>query len=156
MKYLHEILTMYHNIYKSTTRTPHHRLPSSIVEHSAQQRYFTMGRVSNMKRDGRLFVLRATAVWTANSSQKKTHFTYPFLVVREPLSKVVKQEVHRRRPKTDIQIVQSDRSFRTIKLERPIRSLFQDQQVRSSNQIALSGPTIWSVQSERSIWIVRK
>ena len=26
---------MYHNIYKSTTRTPHHHLPSSIVEHSA-------------------------------------------------------------------------------------------------------------------------
>ena len=26
---------MYHNIYKSTTGTPHHHLPSSIVEHSA-------------------------------------------------------------------------------------------------------------------------
>ena len=26
---------MYHNIYKSTTRTPHHHLPSSIVEHSS-------------------------------------------------------------------------------------------------------------------------
>ena len=26
---------MYHNIYRSTTCTPHHHLPSSIVEHSS-------------------------------------------------------------------------------------------------------------------------
>ena len=47
--------------------------------------------------------------------------------------------------------VQSDRSFRTNKSERPIRSLFQDQQVGSSNQIALSGPTSRSVQSQLSL-----
>ena len=29
---------MYHNIYRSTTRTLHHHLPSSIVEHSADRR----------------------------------------------------------------------------------------------------------------------
>ena len=28
---------MYHNIYRSTTRTPHHHLPISIVEHIAQK-----------------------------------------------------------------------------------------------------------------------
>ena len=31
---------MYYNIYKSNTRTPHHHLPSSIIEHSAVQRPF--------------------------------------------------------------------------------------------------------------------
>ena len=35
MKYLHEFLSMYHNIYKSTTCTPHHHLPSSIFDYSA-------------------------------------------------------------------------------------------------------------------------
>ena len=34
---------MYHNIYKSTTRTPHHHLPSSIVEHSAAGGFLAPG-----------------------------------------------------------------------------------------------------------------
>ena len=35
-EYWHEILIyVFHNTYRSTTRTPHHHLPSSIVEHNA-------------------------------------------------------------------------------------------------------------------------
>ena len=37
MKYLHENLSMYHNIYKYYTYTTSSHLPSSIVKHSAQQ-----------------------------------------------------------------------------------------------------------------------
>ena len=150
MKYLHENLSIYNNIYTRTTRTPHHHLPSSIVEHSAQFYNSTTDRVSNTKRDGCLSVLRATTVWTANSSQNKTHFAYCFLVVREPLCEVVKEEVHRRRPRTDLRIIQSDRAIRTSKSDRPIRSLRQDQQVGSSNHLALAGPTSRIVQSDRS------
>ena len=87
-----------------------------------------------------------------NSSRNKTHFTYRFLVVRELLSEVAKQEVHQKCPKTDLRIVQSDRSFRTNNSNRPIRSLLQDQQVGSSNQIAPSVPTSRFSQPERSIW----
>ena len=101
-----------------------------------------------------LSVLRATADWTAYSSQNKTHFAYRFLVVRKLLSEVAKQEEHRRRSNTDLWIVQSDRSGRTNKSDRPIRSLVQtqDQQVGLSNQIARtdSGPTSRIVQSDCS------
>ena len=49
-----------------------------------------------------------------------------------------------------IQSVQSDRSFRTNKSNRPIRSLFQDQQVRASNQSVQYGPTFHIGQSDIS------
>ena len=39
---------MYHNIYRSTTRTTHHHLPSSIVEHSAGR---VIGRAKKLGRN---------------------------------------------------------------------------------------------------------
>ena len=72
---------------------------------------------------------------------KQDALSVSFLVVCELLSKVAKQEVHQRRPKTDLRIVQSDRSFRTNKSDLPIRLLLQDQQVGSANQSVLYGPT---------------
>ena len=82
-------------------------------------------------------------------SQNKTHFAYRFLVVCKLLSEVAKQEEHRRRQKTDLRIVQSERISRTNKSDRPIRSLGRtlNQQVGSSNQIAPAGPTSCTGQS---------
>ena len=59
-------------------------------------------------------------------AKKNTHFAYRFLVVRKLLSEVTKQEVHQRRPKTDLRIVQSDRSIRTNKLDQPIKAFYTD------------------------------
>ena len=58
-----------------------------------------------------------------------------FLVVRKLLSEVAKQELHRRRPKTDLRIVQSDHSFRTNKSERPIKAFNTDLTSVQTNQI---------------------
>ena len=71
-----------------------------------------------------LSVSRATADWTEYSLQNKTHFAYRFLVVREWLYEFAKQEAHRRRQKTDIRIVQSERVSRRQQVRSFLRTIF--------------------------------
>ena len=40
---------MYHNVYKSTARTSHHHLPSSIVEHSAVHIALTLAALNDLE-----------------------------------------------------------------------------------------------------------
>ena len=108
-----------------------------------------MGRVSNMKKIRSFVSFACNGSLDGNFGAEQDAFAYHFLVVRKLLSEVVKQEVHRRRPKTDLRIVQSDHSFRTNKSERPIRSLFQDQQVGASSHSVLYRPT--SVRANHSV-----
>ena len=54
MKYLHENLSMYHNIYKYYTYTTSSHLPSSIVKHSAQQLDGCLALADSFQMDARV------------------------------------------------------------------------------------------------------
>ena len=124
MKYLHKNLSMYQNIYKSTTRTPHHHLPSSIVEDSAQFKNSSMGRVSNIKRDGRLSCFSRTDSLNGEFVAKQEAFHVSFSCCSRTTVSICETRSPSKAPE--------DRSP-----DRPIRTL-------------LSGLTSRIVQSDRS------
>ena len=77
------------------------------------------------------------------------HFAYHFLVVRELLSEFAKQEIHRRRPKTDLRNLQSDRSVQDLEAKPSNQSVLYRPTSVPANQSVLFGPTF--VQANQSV-----